>query len=681
MVQPNKSVIGSLGQYVLLAVIFCAGFFGYVMHTTAWFRAIPGDLFDARFNSVILEHLFQWVQGTAPRLWSPAFFYPFENVLAFSDNHFGSGWVYILFRSVGLHREQAYLGWFVVGNLLNFCVSYCVLRRLGFSIVAAGAGAFVFAFGLPALLKEAHAQLIYRFAVPLSFLAYYQYLQSKAPTKLAQSVLWLAVQFYCSIYLGMFLAYLLAATTLAAALCQGGRLRSGWKTGWARQSGWQHAGALLLLLASVIGTGWLLVQYQSVSTFYGFTRPAGEILSMLPTPTSYLFADRSLLSGWVGASLPDVPMRHEKQMFFGIGLSLIALAGLWQAWQGRLQQAGVGRVASLALLVLMLLTLLVGQYSLYKVLLFLPGVSSIRAVARIVLVMLLPMGILAAIGFEWVLSRQTLRRLGWPVGFALIVLLTAETVYYQPYSTPIHVWLDRQAQFKALVPADPSKDAILFVTSKPGDGPESVVELDAMILAQDMGLPTLNGYSGNFPPGFMDPYPCVSFENRINSYFNVHPHSSLSAPALAKRVQLLARYYCPVTPALVTDVTIDQRAASGIKLGVQAELKPRLLYVTISITNTADAVFSTLSSKGPIRLSWRFVPLDGQGKPQQAPPWVNRKGLAFSLQKGQTDIEVMEVELPAQSGTYRFEISLVQDGVAWFHELGMETASQIVKVP
>jgi hypothetical protein len=86
--QPSKNI---LAQSLLLGLIFSAGFFGYVMHTTDWFRAIPGDLFDARFNSVILEHLYQWVSGRAPTLWSPGFFYPFEHVLAFSDNHLGSG--------------------------------------------------------------------------------------------------------------------------------------------------------------------------------------------------------------------------------------------------------------------------------------------------------------------------------------------------------------------------------------------------------------------------------------------------------------------------------------------------------------------------------------------------------------------------------------------------------------
>lgn len=74
MYRHSKKSVEWLLQVGLLAAIFSAGFFGYLMHTTDWLRAIPGDLFDARFNSVILEHLYQWVRGEVPELWSPAFF-------------------------------------------------------------------------------------------------------------------------------------------------------------------------------------------------------------------------------------------------------------------------------------------------------------------------------------------------------------------------------------------------------------------------------------------------------------------------------------------------------------------------------------------------------------------------------------------------------------------------------
>lgn len=74
MYRCSKNSVEWLLQIGLLAAIFSAGFFGYIMQTTDWLRAIPGDLIDARFNSVILEHLYQWIRGEASELWSPAFF-------------------------------------------------------------------------------------------------------------------------------------------------------------------------------------------------------------------------------------------------------------------------------------------------------------------------------------------------------------------------------------------------------------------------------------------------------------------------------------------------------------------------------------------------------------------------------------------------------------------------------
>ncbi len=41
---------------------------------------------------------------------------------------------------------------------------------------------------------------------------------------------------------------------------------------------------------------------------------------------------------------------------------------------------------------------------------------------------------------------------------------------------------------------------ILYVTQSPG-AEFYDADIDAMILAQDLGVATLNGYSGNLPPG------------------------------------------------------------------------------------------------------------------------------------------------------------------------------------
>jgi len=101
-----------------------------------YFNAVPGDLGDARFNSVILEHLYLWAKGIEPHLWSPGFYYPFQGALTFSDNHFGSGWIYVALRILGISREEAFNGWYLTSFGLNFAACAYTLRRFGYSPLA-----------------------------------------------------------------------------------------------------------------------------------------------------------------------------------------------------------------------------------------------------------------------------------------------------------------------------------------------------------------------------------------------------------------------------------------------------------------------------------------------------------------------------------------------------------------
>jgi hypothetical protein len=51
------------------------------------------------------------------------------------------------------------------------------------------------------------------------------------------------------------------------------------------------------------------------------------------------------------------------------------------------------------------------------------------------------------------------------------------------------------------VSAAPTDCRSFYIASEPGQ-PPSIVQIDAMLVAQRVGIPTINGYSGNFPPGW-----------------------------------------------------------------------------------------------------------------------------------------------------------------------------------
>lgn len=192
---------------------------------------------------------------------------------------------------------------------------------------------------------------------------------------------------------------------------------------------------------------------------------------------------------------------------------------------------------------LVALTLRVGDASLYEFTLPLPGVSSIRAVSRIVLVMALLLAIMAACGVENL--QRWFKQPSWLVPAALVAALSIETLSYQPFNTPISVWRIRSdAVARATVGKRFDKDAVVYLSGISGE-PPFLTELDAMLFAQERRLPTLNGYSGNSPPGYAERAPCASPALWI---FNLPPDilsaRGITSDALLARTAWIAAQEC-----------------------------------------------------------------------------------------------------------------------------------------
>jgi len=667
----------TVAEFVVVVLIVCVGLFGYLMHTTSWLSAIPGDYSDARFNSVILEHLYLWFQGATATLWSPAYFYPFQHVLGFSDNHFGSGWVYALFRALGADREGAYLGWFLIGSCLNYLACLYICYRMGFSLLASAAGAFVYAFGLPALLQEAHAQLNYRFAVPFAFASFTRYLAKNDTKDLAHTVLWVAIQFYCTIYMGVFLVFLLLALLISTLLIERKAFFESSKK--AQRTGLSYQlrnGALIAI--SAVAVMLLLGQYYRINSMYGFDSTDIETTYMLPRLSSYLLADRVEPSRWLGWWFAgDFPSayRHEHQLFLGFGVwGLVLIAGVSVWW---LRPSRFGRIVCLSFLLIVVLTLDIAGHSLYWFLFKMPGVSAIRSVSRIGLVLLLPLAMMVTIAIDYVVKSEwyPVRRYRLLLLALAIIALTYETSHYQPYHYPVRAWKERQERLQTLIQPSLTSDTILYVTNAAVDPWDTVAEIDAMIYAQDHRLPTLNGYSGRTPPRLRPNHPCISFESRLQSYFDFARIDLASQADYLRRVRVISPEVCPHPPGLVATKQFDPANASAIALSVTAEVSDKVAVVHLAISNNSVEPLHAVSKQWPIRLSWRFVPLKAQGHERQPPGWEARRDLYFSIAGKQTHLEHFNIPLPENAENYMLEFSLVQEGHYWFHERGMPIAA------
>ena len=537
---------------LLPVFIFSIGVFGYLMPAVGYFDMMPGDLGDARFNSVILEHGYQWLTGRVDRLWSPDFFYPFEGILALSDSHFGTFWVYAVARAFELSREHSFLVWFVTGNVINFWSCYWVLRRFQFGPLAASLGAFVFSFSLPVLHQEGHAQLTYRFAVPLAMWAFWRFLYCRASKQLFQVIFWIGAQFLCSIYLGVFLVYLALAVMISHIVMKSWNKYMGMPSVTFYENAkpvarinWIWAICAIGSVALVLS---MLANYYQVAQDYRLSRPLAAIDPLLPRWTSYLLADRSPLSAWLGSRVPIFPMRPEHQMFIGLGALALFFGGIVTVMRSKDRRFNIRetivRDSALALFFLITATTVFDKYSFYYFLLKIPGLDAVRAVSRIILVMLFPVAIVIAFCVEWVGSRVQKKLAAGLVGVVLILILVTETVGYRPHHSARATWLMRQEGLHNKVSvSDNQGRQIIYVTKKSVE-PDYMTELDAMVYAQDRDLKTVNGYSGSTPPGYISPGPCVTAHERLLGYFKLRNSSISEQNALLRQIQTIETEVC-----------------------------------------------------------------------------------------------------------------------------------------
>jgi hypothetical protein len=128
---------------------------------------------------------------------------------------------------------------------------------------------------------------------------------------------------------------------------------------------------------------------------------------------------------------------------------------------------------------------------------------------------------------------------------------------------------------------------------------------------------------------------------------------------------------CPHEPFPQAGWIVDWDIATRIGLALSAQQNDRGVALNIGIKNLGTEKFSSQFGKGPIRLSWRFVPIDQHGRRLTEPSWAERRDMTFTLQPSESYEESFVVQPPKVSGYYELEASLVQEGVRWFHDLGM----------
>jgi hypothetical protein len=250
-------------------------------------------------------------------------------------------------------------------------------------------------------------------------------------------------------------------------------------------------------------------------------RPWSDVLLLLPRPRSWIAAPTGSLWAKLGDVFPaDTPLVWEHRLFLGAIPCLIVLIGFVvvrrrsgdEGGRRTLVLAALASVLILGLLSLRIpvktLGVVIGGEQVEYLTLWrfiygvAPGATSIRAVGRIWTV-ILPLALIGGfLGLELALDRVRLaRRRNW-ITASIVLFGVAEQ--YQA-DLPSFDKLEYRAEVKSVRTAlEASGCGAGYVVLDPSR-PFYVSQMVAMWGGLEANVPVLNGYSGNFPPGYPDP--------------------------------------------------------------------------------------------------------------------------------------------------------------------------------
>jgi hypothetical protein len=471
-------------------------------------QKMPGDLADTRFMLSLLELFYRNVvallHGKTTHFLNAPFFYPWPRVANFSDTLWGDAEIYVLFRALRLGSLGSFQAWSVTGFLLTYIATLISLRSLGLKPWGAAAGAFLFTFPLPMTNQIVHAQFIYRLWIPAALTAFDRCLTRASLRHAAWCLLFVALQCAVAMYLGLFLCLLLAAYVLG--YCLFARDRLAWNywqnlcTGGLRQNlitGLVVAAAIGLLL--LVG-----IPYMEVQSMYGFARSWAEVSAMLPRPGSYLLAAPSKF--WPNLSAYFAyPYLGEHEIFPGLSALIPLLWFLVSKDARRRKPLATPMLASAVFLVV--LTLDLNGHSFYRLIFTIPGFSGIRAVTRVILIIMMPLAALLGLLIDDLTSHSSPALIPRSIAVVLSLFLLFECSYVHEDWTLPSEWQARVAALNARLPKILPPDSILAIAGPGHPGEDTIVSfietaVDAQLVAIERGIPTLNGYGGEFPPSW-----------------------------------------------------------------------------------------------------------------------------------------------------------------------------------
>ena len=477
-------------------------------YKSIFYGKLLGDPFDSRLQIVLHEHWWRWFNGLVG-FRDTEFFYPFDKALGYSDAFLTQGIVYSFFRFIGFEMASSWsittIGLLLIGNLGWAFIAHKFVKSFVLQI-------------LTVLTMVSSLSFVYYFTLNPNIMGY-SYISWIAllVNNISQEKDKLVKNRKISIFITLFLIYALSCWYAAffIGLVLTSRLllefvfnrkninfsQSEYSFKSIVRQYYYQAPLQLFLI-------WLFV-YIYISVANDPLRSTAELVENSPR-ISYLAngsnVDGTKLSGAFFRHLYlNLGLDFDKEYGIGIGLltSIFGLLSLGYVIYKRLFSISQYLWICAIFFVYLYFHIWPNQVSIHKFLFeSIPGFDSIRYPARYVILIGFSASLLIFFILDQILKDSSFKR-------RTLIFLVGSLIVVDQYRSPYKGWdsdslvnLELMKQKQDIV-----TNCDYFYYDFPGGWWNEQIE--AMMFSIQIGVPTVNGYSGAFPPG----YPIESFNS------------------------------------------------------------------------------------------------------------------------------------------------------------------------
>lgn len=506
MTSMNSSAAGtrraSTPTWILLAVLawmagtwyFYRGFF------RSGFGVTQGDNGDGRLTEVIAGHWrdpFQFAGG----LTDIGIFYPFGQGLMYSDTMMLFGIITISFVGIGIDPSVAFQLSLIVATTIGY-FSTLVLLRIGPRspwVIAIGAS-FLVAFSNGLLVASNHPQLLALPFLPLVLVLYLLAIRATSRTSVwllaSSSGLLFSAITYTTFAIGWFAILGFSLTIIIWLVLARSRPAVQHLLGPRGGTALSFvAGSIPMAILFAFTYLPLLLQNasRSLSEVENYALAPADLFAVSPTNSVWF---RPLYAIFGGMSDTEKAMAPTPLLLVSAVALLIAAV---ISRRRRDPWLALGSSTIVAGLILWLAPVSWGSFFPWQVVhTLIPGADAIRAIGRMELMagFLLTLGSATTAGLLWRYKRR--RRLATGIVVALVGLILLEQANFLVQQN-VEVAAVQAIRATQAPPAVCTSFVLLppFPVERAENG-----QIDAAIIAQTHSLPTWNGSSGGFPPGW-----------------------------------------------------------------------------------------------------------------------------------------------------------------------------------